>query len=357
MVVDLKRYVRRHAGSDARVTQVAVLGRGQDQVEKGFGYGDPVRVDYVVGGRTESLVLHTQRPDAFGHDRRSDRVASTLLAYERSREIPRHVRPIDVGVLGPDGTFEPLPAGEPCLVTTFAPGRLYAETLRAIAARDAAAPSDLACVDVLARYLAMLHSKRLDARDAYVRSIRDTIGGGEGVFGVVDGYTADDGVAPPSRLQAIEHAAVEWRWKLRSAAQERACRIHGDFHPFNILFDDEVGLSLLDCSRGCVGDAADDVTCLSVNFIFFALLARDTWSGALRDLWDHFWATYLTARKDDGLASVVAPFFAWRLLVLASKIWYPATRDDVRDRLLLLAERWLSGVPFDPLRVDVLWAT
>ena len=76
MVVDLNAAVRRY-GFHARVTQVAVLGGGRIRSSVALA-GDPVRVDYVVGVGRKAFVLHTQRPDAFGHDRRSDRVASTL---------------------------------------------------------------------------------------------------------------------------------------------------------------------------------------------------------------------------------------------------------------------------------------
>src|SRR5690606_28742312 len=136
------------------------------------------------------------------------------------------------------------------------------------ARRGEAFRRDLQRVELLAGYLAGLH-RPLDAPVAYTRSIRDLVGSGEGIFGIVDAYPRDEpGLS--ERLARIEAAAVGWRWDLRRHT-DRACRIHGDFHPFNVLFDDRGALSLLDASRGSVGDPADDVAALAVNFLFFGL--------------------------------------------------------------------------------------
>ena len=44
----------------------------------------------------------------------------------------------------------------------------------------------------------------------------------------------------------------------------------------------------------------------------------------------------------------VAPFFAWRALVLASPIWYPHITPADRERILAFAERALAAERFDP---------
>ena len=72
------------------------------------------------------------------------------------------------------------------------------------------------------------------------------VGSGEGIYGVVDHYPADVPGAPWTRLASIERRCAEWRWRLREH-EGRLCRTHGDFHPFNILFDGDK-LVLLDAS-------------------------------------------------------------------------------------------------------------
>jgi len=56
-------------------------------------------------------------------------------------------------------------------------------------------------------------------------------------------------------------------------------QIHGDFHPWNILFRPGIDFQLLDRSRGEYGDPADDLTSLTVNYFFFSLQR----SGRLED--------------------------------------------------------------------------
>jgi hypothetical protein len=134
----------------------------------------------------------------------------------------------------------------------------------------------------------------------------------------------------------------------------RARRTHGDFHPFNLLFRHGTDFSVLDCSRGAAGEPADDVTCLSINYLFFALCARGRFDGALRELWHIFWDTYLTASGDAEVLRWVAPFFTWRALVVASPVWYPHIDDGLRRRLLGFAQRLLDDASFTPATVDVL---
>ncbi|ABS25031.1 conserved hypothetical protein [Anaeromyxobacter sp. Fw109-5] len=323
--------------------------------EKAIGYGEPLRVTVrAPDGALRRFVFRTQRADAFGHDRRPDRVESALLSYDLFNALPAHVRALDVGVAR-DGRFLSLAGtGEPYLVTEWAEGTLYAEDLRRLAHAGSAAPLDLARAGALADYLASLHARRLVDPAAWRRAVRDLVGHGEGIFGMVDGYPPDVPAAPPARLRAIEERCLAWRWRLRERTG-RLARTHGDFHPFNVVFRppgpgvDGASFALLDASRGGKGDPADDVVALSVNYPFFALDHPGAWH-ALGPLWRRFWERYLTATGDAGVLESAPPYLAWRALVLASPRFYPRLSADARDALLGLAERAL-----DAGRLDLAW--
>jgi hypothetical protein len=49
---------------------------------------------------------------------------------------------------------------------------------------------------------------------------------------------------------------------------------------------------------------------------------------------------------------VAAPFIAWRALVMASPVWYPALGEPLRRRLLEFVLNVLVAERFDPARVN-----
>lgn len=117
----------------------------------------------------------------------------------------------------------------------------------------------------------------------------------------------------PRVLEEIEVRLIGWRWRLK-ALTHRLCEVHGDFHPWNILFGTAGELRMLDRSRGEFGEPADDVACLSINYFFFSLRRRGRLDGAFETLFRRFWDRYLDRRGDAEILKVVAPFFAFRCL-------------------------------------------
>jgi hypothetical protein len=328
-------------------------GATKDSTTKAAGYGKPVRITLAdEAGTPLELVWRVASANPYGHDRRADRAAAMLLAFDDFPQIPAHVRALDVGAIRGDGELVSIrDAGELYLLTTYAPGTLYAEDLRRIAKAGTATDRDVARVDALASYLAALHVP-IDEPARYRRAIRDLIGSGEGIFGIVDGYPEDTPGAPSFRVQGIERRCAEWRWHLRGH-EGRLCRTHGDFHPFNVVFDGDQ-LALLDASRGTCGDPADDVTAMAVNFVLFALDAPHGWRG-LGPLWHRFWRTYLAARPDPSLTSVAPPFFAWRALVVCNPTFYPSLGAAGRHALLGLVESALGLGRLEPGWADELF--
>lgn len=351
----IEAYLRAHVSRHCRLASVTPLGADDTLGLKAHGYGRPLHVVWEEpaedGFERHHAVLRTMEPDPHGHDRRADRLAVLVEAAADFRAIPRHVRPLDVGTFDPDGRLVPLAPGEPWLLTDYVGGRPYAADLKDVAPLDHAPPEAIERAVALADYLAMLHSQPRPAGD-YTRHVRDTLGGGEGIFGITDTWPCDDPVGDGPRLCRIEQATVSWRWRLREQGP-RARRIHGDFHPFNVLFREGTDFTVLDCSRRASGEPADDVTCMSLNYLFFALRARGEADGAGRELWEAFWDRYLVASGDRAVLGVVAPWMAWRTLVLTSPTWYPGVAARVRDRLLWFAERLLAGERFDPFAVKV----
>jgi aminoglycoside phosphotransferase (APT) family kinase protein len=274
-----------------------------------------------------------------------------MLAFDTYGRLPRHVPALDVGVITERGELRSIAdCNEAYLLTGWAPGELYAQDLRRIAARGQT-PRDQLRLDALVDYLAPLHSRHQGRLAAYTRAVRDLVGAGEGIFGMIDGYADDVPAAPPERLRALEERCLAWRWKLRGR-ETRIARIHGDLHPFNILFSGDAELALLDASRGAMGEPADDLTALAINFVFFALDTPGAWRRGLGPLWHRLWSRYVHATSDHEVLEVAAPWLAWRALVIANPRWYPGLSADGRDRLLSWVERVLDAPRFEPAGAD-----
>ena len=322
---------------------------------KGEGYGVPLRLDVQQEGRARSLVLHSASANPFGHERRADRAAEMLVAADTFALLPHHTRVLDVGAFRDAGFVSLRDTGEFYLLSEYAEGRPYADDLRRIAQTGALEPNDVARLDLLVHYLHGIHSIKLPEASLYMRSIRDLLGSGEGIFGIVDSYPNHVPGTDSAQLSRIEASCLTWRWRLKHHYL-RLVRIHGDFHPFNVLFDELSELRLLDASRGSAGDAADDVAAMAVNFVFFSGFDAQLWKSAFQHLWRRFWLLYAELSRDAQLLEVVAPFLAWRCLVLANPLWYPDLDANARSKLLEFVEDTLASPRFDPESVQRIFA-
>ena len=343
----LAAYLGRVHGGAVRNVRVTPLGGGR-QGDKGYGYGVPLRLDYELDGKPQRAVLETVRAGPFGHEHMADRAQNLLWAHHAFASLPRHVASLDVGAVRTDGALIPLGnAEEFFMVASFVEGKEYADDLLRLRAGAALADLDLKRADALCDYLVEIHRVRGPDPGLYVRRIRELVGHGECIFGVADSYPAGYGPL----LQQVERVCIAWRWRLMERTN-RLKQVHGDFHPWNILFREGADFTALDRSRGEWGEAADDVTCLTLNYLFFSLQRSGRLEGAFETLWLRFWDRYLERSGDQEILEVAAPFFAFRGLVMANPLWYPALDERLRRRMLDLVLNVLAAERFEPDRAN-----
>ncbi len=352
----IEEYLTSLFGEKTSVLGLRTLGESaEDRNVKSFGYGVPVRIDYETAGHgRRRAVLHTISPGPFGHEHMADRAQILLWQHHAFNRLPNHVRSLDVGGFEPRGNLISLGGVEEFyLLTEYAEGEPYALDLERIAKTGTATGDDLARADALCDYLAGIHrSKPANQPGLYVRRVRELVGHGECAMGLADAYPGADPEGPlPQALESIEHRLVAWRWRLKRLTH-RLCEVHGDFHPWNILFGSADGFRVLDRSRGEFGEPADDVSCLTINYLFFSLRRSGRLEGAFEQLFRRFWDRYLERTGDAEMLKVVAPFFAFRGLVLANPLWYPSLCDSVRSRLLAFTTAVLDNGEFDPAQVN-----
>jgi hypothetical protein len=347
----LRRYLRDQFGPDAQLLEAREMGAQGTQGMKDFGYGKPVYIRFEQGGENKEAVLSTMRGDKYGHQFYWDRAAILMFQYEAGGLMDKHVRPLGLGYVNRDGAMIPVRAPQEFfMVNEMVQGYDYYRDLERIR-HSGLEPADLAKAEAFARWLAGVHGQKKDDPDLYWRRIRNLIGASECIFGLVDSYPHPYEHFLPERFQALERRLVDWRWKLRGYAH-RLAAVHGDFHPWNVLIQPDGDFKVLDRSRGEWGDAADDVSTMSCNYLLFGLYDQPRLSGDFERLYRTFWDTYLDLTNDREMLEVIAPFHVFRALVIASPEWYPGHPLEVRLGLLRFMENVLADERFTYDRIN-----
>jgi hypothetical protein len=319
---------------------------------KGFGYGSPLFLDFEVNGEVKKAVLETMTPSTFGHDHFSDRAQSILWEHSAFNNLPRHVRSLDSGAFLDSGEIVSTGRAEEFfLLTEFVSGEGYFKDLERIRTTGKAEEMDIKRAQKLSDYLVEIHAKKFDAPALYTRRIRDLLGHGECIMGLIDNYPKAFNFIDQELLKRIEMSCIEWRWRVKHR-YHRLCTVHGDFHPWNILFREGAEFTVLDRSRGEWGEPADDTTCLSINYLLSSLLRSGKLEGAFEKMFTLFWDNYLAKTGDREMLEVAAPFFAWRGLVIASPVWYPRLPMEVRKSIFTFIQNVLAVERFDATDVN-----
>ncbi len=349
----LETYLRSRFGPKTTLLSYGPIGKESSKgTYKQYGYGSPVKLTFKVGRIRRSAVLETMSPGPFGHEHMADRAQAILWDYESYGRLPRHVNAFDVGAFtSRQELFSVARAREFFVLTQWVEGASYYDDLRRLVDGGSLKTLDRRRTRRLAGYLATIHRRKRRDPDLYRRRLRELIGHGECIMGLTDSYPLPFGFITEERLRTIEDACNQWRWRLHNQAH-RLSQVHGDFHPWNVLFRKGTDFSVLDRSRGEWGDPADDVTSMAINYLFWSLCRHGRLEGAFEVLFQMFWDTYLEQSGDKDLTAAAAPFFAFRGLVIASPVWYPKLPMDVRRSLFCFMENVLHDSRFDAARVN-----
>lgn len=337
----LEDYLKNRFGPSARLNSLERLGEGV--------HGTGFRVSFHTPEGEDHLVMKTLFPSRFGHDHYADRAQVLLLANANYNEMPKHVKAVDVVGETPQKLVSVRDAREFYIFMEEAEGRPYFEDLEEILQRGRLEEKDIQRVRMLAGFLADIHAikyRREDADILYKRRIRDLVGHGECIMGIIDAFGPIEFTVENELVDYVKKCIPWWgRLRLKS---ERLSSVHGDYHPGNIRLRGN-DFILLDRSRGSWGEPADDVSSLSINFIHYALKERGTFAGPFADLFIHFVDHYMEKTGDEGIFEVCQPFFAFRSLVIANPRFYPRDTPETKRKLLRFGYTILDEEKF---RVD-----
>jgi hypothetical protein len=308
---------------------------------------------------TEFIIRIVRGDTGWGHDYVSDRASTLLLQHRLLNIAPKHTarRSFDVFAILKNGeivslgnSIEFLNLAEKVSLKRWRP---YSEDLFEIAKRGFLNEKDIKRCCIIADYISNLHSVKIKNENLYKRHIRDLVGHGEMIMGVIDTYPNPEELNFTSKeeLMKIEVKAVEWRNRIKHLSH-RLSRIHGDFHPFgNILFNKSDKMLAIDQSREEYGEPADDVTSLTINYIFFSVWHYGEYKKPFSDLLEIFFERYFKKTKDEEMFKVMAPFYAFRGLVVAHPLYYPDLSSFKRRKILNFVVNVLNLDEFDPSKI------
>ncbi|MDY6880791.1 MAG: phosphotransferase [Desulfatiglans sp.] len=339
----VEKYLREYFGQDTELTAMERLGQGMH----GIAYLIKLRTAF----EEKRLIMKTLFPSGFGHDHYSDRAQVLLLANANYNRMEKHIRAIDVVGETPDRFISLKEAREFYIFMSEAKGTSYFKDLTMILKRGRLTEVDRKRAQMLGHFLAQIHAEAYqgeNAKSLYRRRIRDLIGHGECIMGLIDTY---DPVEFTTDSELVEYAGkcLKWWGRIRDK-NERLCRVHGDYHPGNIWFEGDE-FTLLDRSRGSWGEAADDVSCLGINYIHYSLKETGTFRGSFADLFREFIKSYMENSKDRGIFRVIQPFFAFRILVIVNPKFYPDDRNETKRKLLDFGHSILETEQFEMERI------
>jgi Ser/Thr protein kinase RdoA (MazF antagonist) len=321
--------VGRALGRPVEVRSAVPLGR-----QGGKALGMTASVELLVaepGGGSARWYLKLPDESVYGEDLAADASREVAWRLEGYPRIANHVVCRKVAL--PEGCclLEPAVAGEPYWRRL---ARL-AEGGETAALRDAR---------LLAEHLADLHRPLAGGTaPRYRRAVRDGLM--NAAFRLIDAGDAFWYSWPALRAE-VEHAFLDWR--LRLGDHHRRLKVtHNDFHPWNLFLDGD-RVNLIGARAPGFGDAANDVAALAVNYVWFGYLRDGDFTGVYRAAYEVFCGHYVALTGDRQLASVLPPFFAMRLLVLLSPLYYPDKEASVERQLRRLLPAVLHG-RVDPL--------
>jgi len=238
--VDL--YLKERFGPGAELKGMERRGKGTH----GTGY----LLTFTLPGEERQVVMKSLSPSGFGHDHYSDRAQVLLLAHSNYNEMDKHIKALDVVGDSSDRFTSLKEAREFYIFMEKASGTDYFKDLDVVLEQGRLYPEDRKKARRLACFLAGIHQKKYtgeEAKTLYRRRIRDLIGHGECIMGIIDAYNGAD-FTSDEELVGYVKKSLPWWEKIRNRAK-RLCEVHGDFHPGNIWFQDH-DFVLLDRARG-----------------------------------------------------------------------------------------------------------
>ncbi|MBD3253038.1 hypothetical protein GF386_04865 [Candidatus Pacearchaeota archaeon] len=348
--LEIKKYLERKFKGEIKNIKIEKLGTGV----LGIGY----LLEFEYFGKKQKYVLKSMFTENLGMDHFSDRAAILLLAHDSYNNMKNHVKSEDVISVDSRGELKSVgDSREYFILMKEAKGKPLFETFNKIREAGKLEKQDRDKIILLSNFLVDLHKQKKESISLYRRKIRDTIGSGASIMGVLDMYPEKEYNENREQWLEIIKISINY-WNLSKDLSYRNSEIHGDYHPGNLWFEEEK-LTILDRSRGKTGEPADDIASFLINPILYCLIKEDYFKGVFKEVFDIFWNNYFKKTKDREMRKIIAPYFAFRTAVVCNPLFYnddffggSEKAGNIRRKLIKFSLNILRDNEFKPEKIN-----
>ena len=344
----IKDYLKNKFGKKIEDLKISELGKGV--------LGTGFLLEFKADDKKERLILKSLFTENLGMDHFSDRAGSLLLAHDSYNKMEGHVKSKDVLALDEKKLNSIGDSEEFFILMEEAKGDDFFINLDRIK-ESGMNEKDEKKILVLSDYLVEIHKIGERNETLYRRKIRDTIGKGGSLMGVLDMHPDECFYKYRGAWMEIIRRSIS-HWERARRLGHRLCEIHGDYHPGNLWFENDK-LTVLDRAGGRFGEPADDLTAFLINLIFYSIVKYGRFKGEYKKLFDLFWNNYFKKTKDREMRRVLAPYFAFRAAVITNPVFYnneffgnPKKARFVRRKMIRFARNVLRDKNFNPRKIN-----
>ncbi len=347
---ELKKYLEKKYNKKISDLKIEKLGSGV----LGTGY----LIEFTSEKTKQRLILKSLFTENLGMDHYSDRAASLIKSHDNYNKMPNHVKSYDVISQNKDKSLLSLDgAKEFYILMDEAKGDDLFKDFKKIKETKKLDYKIKNKIVIISNFLAELHKNKNKSVSLYRRKIRDTLGSGESLIGILDMHPDSSFKIFEKKWLAIVKKSIDF-WNKSRRLHDRLCEIHGDYHPGNLWFENEK-FTVLDRARGRFGEPADDIAAFIINPIMYSLITENGFKGDFKDIFDLFWNNYFKRTGDKEMRKIIAPYIAFRIAVVTNPIVY---NDDffggskksnfIRLKLINFALNILKDSEFNPNKIN-----
>ena len=346
----IEKYLKEKYGGKISNINIEKLGSGV----LGTGYS----LKFKINNKEKTLVLKSLFTENLGMDHYSDRASSLLDAHDNYNKMDNHVKSEDVIAQNEDNSLTSVGnAKEFYILMEEAKGDDLFKDFNKIKETKQLTNETKEKILTISNFLVELHKNKHKSIPLYRRKIRDTIGSGGSLIGLLDMHPDSAFEQFEKKWMSIVSKSIRF-WRRSRDMHNRLCEIHADYHPGNLWFEDQK-LTILDRSRGRFGEPADDITAFIINPIMYSLITNGNFEGPFKEIFDIFWNNYFKKTNDKEMRKIMAPYIAFRVAVVTNPIFYndeslggKEKAKFIRTKMINLALNILKDNEFNPGKIN-----